>query len=160
MPSKHNSARVDAPVPEKIGDLRVLQILHNPRYAGGFVYGRTRKAYNAKLKSVQLRVAKSDWEVLIPEARQGYISWAECERNQTTLEQNAAGFSPGLRGRMPRQGSGLLHGCCAAAAVHACASITSHSRGDCARIMSATKPSCGTPANIANGCAALESTTR
>ncbi|CAH2396977.1 hypothetical protein MES5069_160002 [Mesorhizobium escarrei] len=51
-------------------------------------------------------------------------------------------------------------GCCAAAAVHACASITSHSRGGCARIMSATKPSCGTPANIANGCAALQSTTR
>ena len=48
-------------------------------------------------------------------------------------------------------------GCCAAAAVHACASITSHSRGGCAPIMSATKPSCGTPASIANGCAALQS---
>ncbi|MER8760251.1 recombinase family protein [Mesorhizobium sp. M0976] len=146
-------------MPEKIGDLRVLQILHNPRYAGGFVYGRTRKAYNAKLKSVQLRVAKSDWEVLIPEAREGYISWAEYERNQTTLNRTPPAFLL-ERGRMPRQGSALLHGCCAAAAVHACASITSHSRGGCARIMSATKPSCGTPANIANGCAALQSTTR
>ncbi|MER8478665.1 recombinase family protein [Mesorhizobium sp. M1163] len=135
--------------------------MHNPRHAGAFAYGRMRTAYNAKLKSVQLRVARSDWQVLIPEAHEGYISWAEYERNQTTLEQNAAGFSPGLRGRMPRQGSGLLQGrLCAAAAVHACASITSRSRGGCARIMFATKRSCDTPASTANGCAALRSTRR
>lgn len=84
----------------EIDHSRVLQILHNPRYAGAFAYGRTRTAYNAKLKSVQLRVARSDWQMLIPEAHEGYISWAEYERNQTALEQNAAGFSPGLRGRM------------------------------------------------------------
>ena len=64
---------------------RVLQILHNPRYAGAFAYGRTRTAYNAKLKPVQLRVQKSDWQVLIPDAHVGYISWAEFERNQVTL---------------------------------------------------------------------------
>ena len=29
---------------------RALQMLHNPRYAGAFAYGRTRTAYNAKLK--------------------------------------------------------------------------------------------------------------
>ena len=89
---------------------RVLQILHNPRYAGAFAYGRTRSAYNAQLKPVQLRVQKSDWQVLIPEVHEGYISWQEYERNQATLEQNASGFSPGLRGRMPRQGSALLQG--------------------------------------------------
>jgi len=94
----------------EIDHSRVLQILHNPRHAGAFAYGRTRTAYNAKLKPVQLRVARSDWQVLIPDAHEGYISWAEYERNQTTLEQNATGFSPGLRGRMPRQGSGLLQG--------------------------------------------------
>jgi DNA invertase Pin-like site-specific DNA recombinase len=89
---------------------RVLQILHNPRYAGAFAYGRTRTAYNAKLKPVQLRVQKSDWQVLIPDAHEGYISWAEYERNQVTLEHNATGFSSGLRGRMPRHGSALLQG--------------------------------------------------
>jgi hypothetical protein len=89
---------------------RVLQILHNPRYAGAFAYGRTRTAYNAKLKQVQLRVPKSDWQVLIPDAHEGYISWAEYERNKVTLEHNANGFSLGLRGRMPRQGSALLQG--------------------------------------------------
>jgi DNA invertase Pin-like site-specific DNA recombinase len=89
---------------------RVLQILHNPRYAGAFAYGRTRTAYNAMLKPVQLHVQKSDWQVLIPDVHEGYISWQEYERNQATLEQNASGFSPGLRGRMPRQGTALLQG--------------------------------------------------
>jgi hypothetical protein len=59
---------------------------------------------------VQLRVRRSDWQVLIPDAHEGYIPWAEYERNQVTLEQNASGFSPGLRGRMPRHGSALLQG--------------------------------------------------
>lgn len=67
----------------------VLQILHYPRYAGAFAHGRTRTAYYAKLKSVQLRVARSDLQVLIPEAHEGYISRAEYESNQTALEQNA-----------------------------------------------------------------------
>jgi DNA invertase Pin-like site-specific DNA recombinase len=89
---------------------RVLQILHNPRYAGAFAYGRTRTAYNAKLKTVQLHVQQSDWQVCIPDAHEGYISWAEYERNQAALAHNASGFSPGLRGRMPRHGSALLQG--------------------------------------------------
>lgn len=94
----------------EIDHSRLLQILHNPRYAGAFAYGRTRTVYNAKLKSVQQKMPRSDWQVLIPQAHEGYISWDEFERNQASLEQNAVGFSPGLRGRMPRQGSGLLQG--------------------------------------------------
>jgi hypothetical protein len=89
---------------------RALQILHNPRYAGAFAYGRTRTTCNAKFKPVQLRVQQSDWQVLIPDAHEGYISWAEYERNQAMLANNANGFSPGLRGRMPRNGSALLQG--------------------------------------------------
>jgi DNA invertase Pin-like site-specific DNA recombinase len=95
---------------DTIDHSRVLQILHNPRYAGAFAYGRSRTAYNAKLKPVQLRVQRSDWQVLIPDAHEGYISWAEYERNQAVLKHNASGFSPGLRGRMPRHGSALLQG--------------------------------------------------
>lgn len=89
---------------------RVVQILHNPRYAGAFVYGRNRSVYNAKLKPVQRRVPRADWQVLIPDAHEGYISWTEFERNQLTLEHNANGWSPGLRGRIPRQGGALLQG--------------------------------------------------
>jgi hypothetical protein len=41
---------------------RVCQILHNPRYAGAYVYGRTRGVRSADLKSTLMRkVARADW---------------------------------------------------------------------------------------------------
>ena len=90
---------------------RVIQILHNPRYAGAYVYGRTRGVRNADLKSTtQRKVARENWPVLIRDAHPGYISWEEFERNQQTLRQNVAGWSPTGRGRMPREGTALLQG--------------------------------------------------
>lgn len=89
---------------------RVLQILHNPRYAGAFVYGRTRSARTADLQPTTRKVPREDWQVLIPEAHVGYISWQEYERNQETLKQNATGFGSSARGSTPREGVGLLQG--------------------------------------------------
>jgi DNA invertase Pin-like site-specific DNA recombinase len=89
---------------------RVVQILHNPRYAGAFVYGRTRGGRNAQLKSIQHKVAREQWHVLIPDAHAGYIAWEEYERNQATLKQNATGFGAAARGSMPREGVALLQG--------------------------------------------------
>lgn len=89
---------------------RCSQLLHNPRYAGAFVYGRTRGSRNAALKSIQLKVAREHWQVLIRDAHPGYIDWAEFERNQTTLADNVGGFSTLSRGRVPREGVGLLQG--------------------------------------------------
>lgn len=89
---------------------RAAQILHNPRYAGAFVYGRTRGDRNAQLKSIQRKVAREHWQVLIPDAHVGYITWQEYERNQATLKQNATGFGEAARGSMPREGVGLLQG--------------------------------------------------
>jgi DNA invertase Pin-like site-specific DNA recombinase len=90
---------------------RVLQILHNPRYAGAFVFGRTRRTRRADLKSsAQLQVARKDWLVLIKDAHAGYIFWEEFERNQATLTQNLAALSSGGRGTVPREGSALLQG--------------------------------------------------
>ena len=89
---------------------RARQIIHNPRYAGAFVYGRTRCGRNAQLKSIQRKVPREQWHVLIPDAHAGYISWPEYERNQATLEQNAVGFGEAGRGGMPREGVALLQG--------------------------------------------------
>ena len=88
---------------------RALQILHNPRYAGAFAYGRSRIAFNAQLRPVQRQVKQPDWPVLIRDAHEGYIDWPEFERNQHKLRQNL-GFAAGERGSMPREGSALLQG--------------------------------------------------
>lgn len=89
---------------------RVLEVLHNPRYAGAFVYGRRRTSYNAELKQVQLELKRENWQVLIRDAHPGYISWDEFERNELTLQRNAVGFSTSLRGGVPREGIALLQG--------------------------------------------------
>ena len=89
---------------------RVIQILHNPRYAGAFVYGRRRSVPSATQRSALVKLAQEDWQVLIPDAHVGYISWAQFERNQVTLKRNAAGFGNGQRGSVPREGVGLLQG--------------------------------------------------
>lgn len=94
----------------EIDTSRVLQILHNPRYAGAFVYGRSRTGRNANLAEIRVNLEQSKWQVLIREAHAGYIDWEEFERNQTTLRQNATGFGSEGRGTRPREGVGLLQG--------------------------------------------------
>jgi DNA invertase Pin-like site-specific DNA recombinase len=89
---------------------RVLEVLHNPRYAGAFVYGRRRTSYNAELKPVQLQLKRENWQVLIRDAHPGYISWDEFERNELTLQRNAVSFATNLRGSAPREGIALLQG--------------------------------------------------
>jgi hypothetical protein len=90
---------------------RVIQILHNPRYAGAYVHGCTRGVRKADLKSTtQRKVSRENWQVLIRDAHPGYISWDEFERNEQTLRDNVAGWSPTGRGRAPREGSALLQG--------------------------------------------------
>lgn len=94
----------------RLNHSRVLQILHNPRYAGAFVYGRTRTQRTASLKSKVIKVPQDDWQVLIKNAHIGYIDWDEFERNQTTLRNNAGSFAQGRRGTLPREGAALLQG--------------------------------------------------
>ena len=92
---------------------RAINILHNPRYAGAFVYGRHRMTYNAKVGSGKchpMRLARKEWQVLIESAHPGYITWAEFERNELTLQQNTPAWSSHGRGRMPREGVALLQG--------------------------------------------------
>jgi DNA invertase Pin-like site-specific DNA recombinase len=96
----------------KLNHSRVIQIRHNPRYAGAFVYGRHRvvPTVAAKRTTRVLKVVRENWQVLIQNAHPGYIGWEEFEHNEVTLRQNGAGFSPGNRGTLPREGNALLQG--------------------------------------------------
>ena len=87
---------------------RVNAILRNPRYAGAYVYGRTRNVRRAGRQTRQ-SLPPDQWQVLLPEAHPGYIDWPEYVRNRETLARNraAAGFGGGRVSR-PREGSALL----------------------------------------------------
>jgi len=89
---------------------RVTEVLHNPRYAGAFVYGRHKTSYDTQLRTHLLGVPREEWHTLIRDAHPGYITWEEFERNQDTLRRNSASFGVSARGSQAREGVGLLQG--------------------------------------------------
>ena len=89
---------------------RVLRTLHNPRYAGAFVYGRRRerKAPNGKTRHETL--PRDQWTALIPDAHAGYITWETFEHNQTLLSANAQAHGVERNAGPAREGPALLQG--------------------------------------------------
>jgi len=88
-------------------------LLTNPIYAGAYVFGRTgsRITIEAGRKRIVrgFRKDRDSWEVLIHDHHEGYISWAEFERNQSLIADNANGKSFMSRGSI-RRGEALLAG--------------------------------------------------
>jgi DNA invertase Pin-like site-specific DNA recombinase len=88
-------------------------MLTNPVYAGAYAFGRTgsRVTIEAGRKRIVrgFRKEREAWEVLIPHHHEGYIDWAEFERNQRLISDNANGRSFMSRGSV-RRGEALLAG--------------------------------------------------
>jgi DNA invertase Pin-like site-specific DNA recombinase len=90
----------------------VISILKNPFYAGVYVYGKSEK----RTEIIEGRARKSyghgkpigTWEVMIKDHHQGYISWAQYERNQKPLATNTYGWPGGAKSG--RGGRALLSG--------------------------------------------------
>src|ERR1039457_2559099 len=89
---------------------RVLRILHNPRYTGAFVYGRTHTRKTVDGDCVIERVPQEEWEVLIREKHAGSIDWDEYERNQKRLQDNCQAHGTDRRKSPAREGPALLQG--------------------------------------------------
>lgn len=94
----------------KLEHSHVLRALHNPRYAGAFVFGRsrTRKNIDGQCKVEQL--PREQWHTFLPESHAAYISWEEYERNLNRLRENAQAFGSDRRNSPPREGPALLQG--------------------------------------------------
>ena len=91
---------------------RVHSILHNPAYAGAYVYGRRQKdPIRSRSGSMRgtVKVAIADWEVCLKAAHPGYIGWEEFMANQRRLADNVNRYEAGHSG-VPRKGSALLQG--------------------------------------------------
>lgn len=94
---------------------RVLNILHNPLYAGAYVYGRTRfrrrtlPGEEPRIKGRTRRVQQEDWPIVLLDAHPGYISWEQFLRNQRQLDDNRTWRAEEHRGAV-REGPSLLQG--------------------------------------------------
>ncbi len=84
-------------------------MLHNPIYAGAYVYGRRptdpRRKKPGRPSTGRLSLKQEEWEVLIKDKLPAYICWEEYERNQRQLQMNTA---QGIG--TPKQGPSLLSG--------------------------------------------------
>jgi DNA invertase Pin-like site-specific DNA recombinase len=89
---------------------RILQVLHNPRYAGAFVYGRVRTRLLPNGKQSTTTVPRSEWQFVIPGLHAGYINWEQFEINQKRLAENALGFGRARKAGPVREGPALLQG--------------------------------------------------
>lgn len=89
---------------------RILQVLHNPRYAGAFVYGRTRGRRRPGGGVSQIKVDMAEWRFVIPDMHPGYIDWERFKANQQRLADNAQAFGMQRRAGPVREGSALLQG--------------------------------------------------
>ena len=89
---------------------RTVQILHNPAYAGAYVYGRRRSRQavtpDGLVRTQVTWVPAGQWEVVIPGHHPGYITWEAWQANQEKLTANRtrAGARP------PREGTALCQG--------------------------------------------------
>lgn len=92
---------------------RVLSILHNPGYAGAYVYGRRRlnggRVRHGVYRPRTTKVPIADWEVCLEAAHPGYIDWETFMENQRRLANNINRYEAGHSGA-PRKGAALLQG--------------------------------------------------
>ena len=90
----------------------VIAVLKNPFYAGVYVYGKSEK----RTAIIDGRARKSyghgkpigTWEVMIKDHHEGYINWADYDRNQKQLALNNYGRADGVKSG--RGGRALLSG--------------------------------------------------
>ena len=92
----------------------VHNILTNPIYAGAYAFGRTTSEVSIEQgrKRVRRGVHRpmAEWDVLIKDHHEAYITWEEFERNQRVIANNATGKGSARVKGAVRRGELLLPG--------------------------------------------------
>jgi excisionase family DNA binding protein len=91
----------------------ILHLLTNPIYGGAYAFGRTYSRVSVRDGRKRVvrgfRRSQTEWEVLLPDHHEGYISWEEFGRNQRLIADNANSKGLMARGSV-RRGDALLAG--------------------------------------------------
>ena len=92
----------------------MTSMLHNPTYAGAYVYGRrVREACvvdGVPTKRVRRVRSPEEARVFLRDHHEGYISWAEWEENQRIMSKNSRRWDQDENAGAARAGMGLLVG--------------------------------------------------
>ena len=87
-----------------------LRVLHNPRYAGAFTYGRHRHQKQLNGKATSRLLPREEWISFIPDAHPGYITLAQYDANRARLAANAQAHGVDRAAGPAREGTALLQG--------------------------------------------------
>ena len=116
---------IELPVKSRNGEARgiiwrlpayniVHNILTNPIYAGAYAFGRTTSRVSVENGRKRVRRGlhrpMAEWDVLIKDHHESYISWDEFERNQCVIANNATGKGSAMVKGAVRRGELLLAG--------------------------------------------------
>jgi DNA invertase Pin-like site-specific DNA recombinase len=93
-----------------LGHSRSLQVLRNPRYAGAYVFGRTKACRRPTGRGGYKPQPQEKWHTLILDAHPGYISWQQYQDHLQTLHACARTHGEDRRHSPPGQGPALLQG--------------------------------------------------
>jgi DNA invertase Pin-like site-specific DNA recombinase len=98
----------------RLSHARVLGVLKNPAYAGTYVYGRykyrKKLSDDGKIQAGIERIAMQDWQVMIKDHHEEYISWERYLENQNVLAKNRTNGEENLLPGPAREGLALLQG--------------------------------------------------
>ena len=89
---------------------RALKILHNPRYAGVFFFGRSKTRTTVGGKKIIEKLPMDQWVSIIHDAHKGYISWDQYQENVKRLQENSSSYGKKQKRTPPREGVALLQG--------------------------------------------------
>ena len=113
---------------EPLGIARAIALLHNPRYAGAYTFGRGRWRKPPDGRTTRERLPREQWRVFLRDAHAGYLSWAEHERIQCRLRAHALAHRTEYRPGPPREGPALLQGLAVCGRCGARMTVTYHRR--------------------------------
>lgn len=94
---------------------RILAILHNPAYAGAYVFGKTQTRTKAlpgeapRIKGRTRQLKPEVWPIVLKEVHPAYITWEEFLRHLQCLDDNRT-WRPEERRGAVRTGAALLQG--------------------------------------------------
>jgi DNA invertase Pin-like site-specific DNA recombinase len=93
-----------------LAHFQALQVLRNPRYAGAFVFGRSRMHSTADGRRRQKLLPQEQWHTLLPNAHPGFITWDQYQHNLRRLRECALAYGQDHRKSPPGEGPALLQG--------------------------------------------------
>lgn len=93
-----------------LSSCRVQAVLHNPRYTGTYVFGRSHQQRQPNGRKTTHELPREKWIALVRETHPAYIPWEQYEANLRRLKENARGYGLERHRGPPREGPALLQG--------------------------------------------------